>query len=257
VKEYFTADRIGATDTEVQQLALRSITGTQPRQDLKGKLATQVTMWTIAGFNVGTSRAPVIEYHLTDLSADIVLSSGGHDGRETMASAVMKVSHPYETVSVPEQTRYLLVNRGETTATEYLVSTGGDAQDTINRAIANGRVKVRLVETIPAHEVPRQYHLTTPSEAPGYTRTCGCDAKSRGPLTRTATLANAHKGEASNAKGLAHLVARDLLTMVETRRDVFAGGVLAKTGASYQLQHSPDQRLVEGIRAKYLVGTTR
>src|ERR1017187_9774866 len=74
IKTFKMQDRINISDEELQALAVRSITGTQSREDLKGKLATQVTTWSIIGWNVGTKKEPEIEYHLTDISVDIVAS---------------------------------------------------------------------------------------------------------------------------------------------------------------------------------------
>jgi len=80
-------------------LAGKSITARIPREDLKGKLAMCIQTWAIIGWNMGTTQSPVIQYSLTELLVDVVLSSGGHDGRETMASATYKAVHPVTGVS--------------------------------------------------------------------------------------------------------------------------------------------------------------
>jgi hypothetical protein len=83
-----------ADDTALIGLASRSITAIVPREDLKGKLAVCVQTWAIIGWDIGTELMPVIEYHLTEILVDVVMSNGGHDGHETMVSATFKAVHP-------------------------------------------------------------------------------------------------------------------------------------------------------------------
>lgn len=80
-------------------LACRSITASVPREDLKGKLAMCLQTWCIIGWNTGTKELPVVEYSVTEVLVDVVLSSGGHDGRESMVSATYKAIHPTTGVS--------------------------------------------------------------------------------------------------------------------------------------------------------------